>query len=327
MSRAESIPMDRFTRIFKLHQILASRRQPVSHALLREKLECSRATATRIIEEMRNFLGAPIEYDRSTNGYRYAHQAFDLPGLWFNASELYALLAVQKHLAEVQPGFLDGMLGPLKGRIEHILQSEQLGSGEIARRVRILRMAGRSTGGECFQTVAGALLQRRQIEILYHGRERDAETDRVISPQRLAHYRDNWYLDAWCHQAKALRSFALERIRIARPLDSPSIEIADEKLDAHFARSYGIFAGEPIATALLRFTPERARWVAEETWHPRQEGRLLEDGSYELKIPYSDARELMMDILKYGPDVEVIGPAELRQAVRERLKEALGRYR
>ena len=129
----------------KLHQILASRRQPVSHALLREKLECSRAMATRIIEEMRNFLGAPIEYDRPTNGYRYTHQAFDLPGLWFNASELYALLAVQKHLAEVQPGFLDGMLGPLKGRIERILQSEQLGSGEITRRVRILRMAGRST--------------------------------------------------------------------------------------------------------------------------------------------------------------------------------------
>lgn len=319
--------MDRFQRILLLHRLLASHRLPVSHRVIEEKLECSRATATRIIEEMRDFLGAPIEYDRPANGYRYAHDAFELPGLWFNASELYALLAVQKHLADVQPGFLDGMLGPLKGRIEQILQSEHLRSGELTRRVRVLRMAGRCAGGEYFQTVAGALLQRRQIEILYHGRERDAKTDRILSPQRLVHYRDNWYLDAWCHSVEALRSFALERIRIARPLDTPSVEIADEKLDVHFAQGYGIFAGNPVATAVLRFTPERARWVAEERWHPAQDGRFLGDGSFELRIPYSDTRELMMDILKYGPEVEVVGPPELREAVRERLRNALNGYR
>ncbi|MBI2313184.1 MAG: WYL domain-containing protein [Betaproteobacteria bacterium] len=296
--------MDRFQRILLLHRLLASHRLPVSHRTIEQELECSRATATRIIEEMRDYLGAPIAYDRPANGYRYTHDAFELPGLWFNASELYALITVQKLLTEAQPGFLDGMLGPLKTRIENILQSEHLGSGEVGRRVRILPMAGCSAGGEYFQTGAGALLQRKRIEILYHGRERDEETDRVVSPQRLVHYRDNWYLDAWCHSVERLRSFALERIRIARPLDDPAVEVADEELDAHFARGYGIFAGEPVATAVLRFTPERARWVAEETWHPAQNGRFLEDGRFELRIPYSDDPELIMDILKYGPGVD-----------------------
>jgi predicted DNA-binding transcriptional regulator YafY len=227
---------------------------------------------------------------------------------------------------DVQPGLLEPALAPLKSRIERILDHESLGGGELARRVRILSMAVRAVGGEFFQTVAGALLQRRRIEILYHGRARDVETDRVISPQRLVHYRDNWYLDAWCHEVEALRSFALERVRIARPLDEPALEIPETDLDAHFAAGYGIFAGNPVATAVLRFTPERARWVAEERWHPQQDGRFLEDGNYELRIPYSDPRELAMDILRHGPDVEVLEPGELRGEIAARLAAALRRY-
>ena len=43
-------------------------------------------------------------------------------------------------------------------------------------------------------------------------------------------------------------------------------------------------------------------------------------------MPYNNPSELIMDILKYGPDVEVLGPAELREAVAERLRTALSVY-
>jgi proteasome accessory factor C len=66
--------------------------------------------------------------------------------------------------------------------------------------------------------------------------------------------------------------------------------------------------------------------VAEEVWHPQQEGKRLEDGSYELKIPYRDSRELVMDILRHGADVMVIEPAELVEEIRSQLKGALDRY-
>ena len=45
-------------------------------------------------------------------------------------------------------------------------------------------------------------------------------------------------------------------------------------------------------------------WVANEQWHPEQRGETLEDGSFILEVPYSDDRELVMDIMKYGPDVD-----------------------
>jgi len=140
------------------------------------------------------------------------------------------------------------------------------------------------------------------------------------------HYRDNWYLDAWCHLRRALRSFSLDRIRAARLEETEAKDIPDAELDVHFAGSYGIFAGPPTHTAVLRFTAERARWVASEEWHPKQHGELLPDGRYQLSLPYADPRELIMDILKYGPDVEVVAPESLRTAVAERLAQACGVY-
>ena len=78
--------------------------------------------------------------------------------------------------------------------------------------------------------------------------------------------------------------------------------------------------------ATLNFTPERARWVAHERWHPKQESRVLKDGSYELKVPFSDDRELIMDVLKYGSDCEVVSPKPLREKVEAELARAGMRY-
>lgn len=321
--------LDRFDRIFALHQILASRRTPIEGKALREKLECSRATVTRLIEDMRDYLGAPIRYDRERNGFHYDPETdpdFELPGLWLNASELFALLATQKLLADVQPGLLDSQLDPLRERILEILRSQRLGHPDIDRRVRILQIAARPIELAHFQKLATALLQRRRLRILYHGRARDRTTERDVSPQRLVYYRSNWCLDAWCHKARGLRTFSVDRLHPVYIDDEPAKEIDDTLLDAHYARAYGIFGGEPTETALLRFAPAAAHWVADEQWHPRQQGKALEDGSYELHVPYRDPTELLMDVLKYGADVEVIAPAELRSQARDRLRAALQLY-
>lgn len=320
--------MDRFDRIFELNRILQGARRPVSRQRLQDELECSRATVKRLIEDMRLYLNAPIVYDREYNGYRYDQAEgtmYELPGLWFNASELHALLTVQQLLAGVQPGLLDQHLKPLQKRIAALLELQRTGSDGLADRVRILQMASRR-GGDHFLGVAGALAQRQRLRIRYFNRGADTHSERTVSPQRLAYYRDNWYLDAWCHLRDGLRTFALDAIEWARALDEPAIEVPEGELDHHLASSYGIFAGVPDQVAVLRFSPERARWVAKEQWHRDQQGRLLEDGSYELAVPYSNQLELVMDVLKYGPDVEVIAPPGLRAEVQQRLRAALARY-
>ncbi len=174
--------------------------------------------------------------------------------------------------------------------------------------------------------MVAAVLQRKRLRIVYHSRSRDQQTERIVSPQRLTHYRDNWYLDAWCHKREALRSFAVERISASTLFDAAAREIIDAELDQHFATSYGIFGGKVTHTAILRFTAERARWVANEQWHPQQQGKFLPDGRYQLKIPYANETELVMDILKHGAAVEVIAPEALRDVVLQNLRKAQEKY-
>ena len=78
--------------------------------------------------------------------------------------------------------------------------------------------------------------------------------------------------------------------------------------------------------AKLRFTPAAARWVAAQSWHSAQRSQVEADGSYVLELPYSDDRELVMEILKFGADVEVLAPEALRARVAEVLRKAVERY-
>lgn len=320
--------MDRLQRIYRLHRLLSVRKYPVSLAAICDDLECSRASVNRIFQEMRLYFDAPIQYDRARNGYFYARtdRPYELPGLWFSPAELFALLSAQHLLSNVQPGFLDRQLAPLRDQISRLLNQGSTPSDQLNRRIRILAIASRKTNPKWFDCVADAVLQRKRLAITYYSRGSDEVSDREVSPQRLTHYRDNWYLDAWCHQKKSLRIFAFECIRQATALKKPARNVSEAYLNRQLASGYGIFAGTPRHIAVLLFNAKRARWVAEEEWHPQQQSRWREDGRYELSVPYADPRELVMDILKCGADVEVVGPCELREGVKTLLEEAANQY-
>ncbi len=320
--------MDRFDRIYALHKIISNAHYPVSRKTIQEKLECSRATFTRIVEDLRDFLGAPIVYDRKYNGYCYDQQGehpYELPGLWFNASEIHALLVCQELLRNVEPGFLDESIRPLRKRVDDILTAEHISSNGFEKRIKILRMAHRTPLDGVFQIVAEAAVQQKRLLVKYHGRERNGKTEREVSPQRLVYYRDNWYLDGWCHLRNGLRSFSVDRILDVQATPREAKQAPEKKLDDYFTTSYGIFSGKPGAVAVLRFSETASPWVASERWHPDQQEEYV-DGRLELKIPFSDARELLHDILKYGEQVEVLSPESLRNIVIGRLEKALKQY-
>ncbi|MBT8039217.1 MAG: transcriptional regulator [Xanthomonadales bacterium] len=322
--------MSKVERLFHLHNILDQRRTPISRHDLMERLECSQATLYRLIAELRDFLGAPIEQDEENRGFYYDRsyeQPFDLPGIWISPGELQALLTARQVLGNVQPGLLEGELRSLQGRITSLLQKKGVEPEGGESRIHIQNVAGRAVPARMFQDVLGALVQRRRLKIRYHGRRRDEESERAISPQRLTQHRNSWYLDAWCHKAQGLRSFALERIREQTLMEKDAKEVTKAALTKHFDRSYGIFSGPAEHTAQLRFSPEMARWVAEETWHPDQQGAFDKEGSWNLKVPFSGARELIMDILRYGAEVEVLAPGFLREAVAEEARKTAQAYR
>jgi len=323
--------VDRTERFYKIHRLLTQRRF-VSRDDFLEELGVSRATFKRDLEYLRDRFNMPIVWDRDQGAYRLDENApqahlFQLPGLWFSAEEVHALLTMEHLLERLQPGLLGAQVRPLRERIRRILDSGDFSAEDLTRRIRILQMGVRPVEPESFQAISSALLSRRRLRIEHFRRAANETLTRDVSPQRLVFYRDNWYLDAWCHLRQGLRTFSVDAIGSAVALGKRAREIKDETLDEHLGAGFGIFSGRASHTAVLRFSPLRARWVSREVWHPEQDGQYELDGAYVLKVPYADSRELIMDILKYGPDVQVLAPAVLREQVRVQLDQVRKLYR
>ena len=317
--------MDRFERIYQLHHILSGRRTPIANKELQERLECSEVTVKRLITVMRDHFAAPIVYDRQLNGYYYDNEngahPYELPGLWFNAEELWGLLTCHTLLQKLSRGLFGDHIVQLQKRVEKLLALDQSSAGRKLESVKILTMAARQKGiNPLFNKIASALFDRQQLQLTYQARSNGETSARAVSPQTLVYYRDNWYLDAWCHTKNDLRTFAVENIKAASRLNQPAKIFTREQLEDYYAPAYGIFSGKAEHLAKLKFTPERARWISDEHWHSDQQGRWLEDGSYELTLPFSDHRELLMDILKHGHHVETIEPEFLREAAQQEIQ-------
>ncbi len=322
--------MDRTERFYKIDQLLQERRA-VPLVIFMEELGVSCATVKRDLEYLRDRLHAPIVWDRSVRSYRYdvplsGAPRYALPGLWFNAAEVHALLTMEHLLSNLQPGLLEPHIKPLRTRIRRLLDSGDHSAEEVVRRIRVLHMAARVVEPSHFRVIASGLLGHRRLQLEHYNRRNNKTTTREVSPQRLVYYRDNWYLDAWCHLREGLRSFAVDAIRTLELLSSKAKHVSVRTLDAELGSGYGIFAGRQTQRAVLRFSAERARWVAREEWHPQQTSHFDKQGRYVLSLPYSDDTELIMDVLRYGPDIEVLRPSGLRDKVRDRLRLALRVY-
>lgn len=294
---------------------------------LQEKFEVSRATLKRDIEVMRDRLEAPVHFERSENGYVYKENEgdgrYELPGLWFNASEVHALLLMTELLKQLQSSMLGEPLKPVEQRLKKLLEGQP---GDVGKRFLLLSTQTRHVPPKHFQLVSSATVERKRLELKYFAKAKAERKLREVSPQRLIHYRSNWYLHAWCHMRDGLRSFALDSIEQVKKLDRAAVEVDAAEVEAHIGKGFGIFSGEMKTRAVLEFNAEAARWVRNEIWHREQQVEELTGGGLRLTVPVTNPKELVMEAMRYGPNVVVKSPASLRAEVLKLHLEAAERY-
>jgi predicted DNA-binding transcriptional regulator YafY len=321
--------MDRTERFYKIEMLIRSR-GCVSFAEMRELLEVSPATLKRDLQYLRERMDAPIEYDATENGYRFGQQwrgqRHELPGVWFSEKELHALLTMHQMMAGLdENGLLSRHLQPMLDKLTGMLGGDAAEAQEMTRRIKLISTARRRVPSEHFETVGSAVVKRQRLRMRYRkrGAGGNSVSERVVSPQRLVHYRNTWYLDAWCHASDGLRRFALDAMEDAEVLEGQAARsLPLKELEGELDQGYGIFAGGDPQWATVVFSAQIAAWVSSEEWHPSQRSEWLPDGRWQLELPFVDATELLMDLLRHAGQVEVLAPPSLREAYAKRLTAA-----
>ena len=322
--------MDRSERFYRIEALIRSR-GCVCFADLLKELEVSPATLKRDLQYLRDRMNAPIVWDVYDRGYKLQASTgarmpvqHELPGVWFSEREIHALLTMHQLIGSLDDGgVLARHLQPLLDKLQSMLGANSREAALLMKRVRIVSTGRRPVPSKWFELFGDALLRRRRVRMRYQTRGRRAISEREVSPQRLVHYRGTWYLDAWCHRKEQLLRFALDAVDAAQALDLRARDIAIKTVETELDAGYGIFAGRRAQWAHLRFAPEVTPWVSREEWHPAQQARLLDDGGYDLRLPYTNETELVMDVLRHAGNVTVLGPPSLAGAVRAQLEVGL----
>jgi predicted DNA-binding transcriptional regulator YafY len=301
-------------RLFWFHDQVKSGRFP-NAGRLAEQFEISPKTAQRDITRLRDRLRAPMEYDSHRKGYYYTGDHFELPYLPASQQEILCLLLARKVLSQSAGGYISREIGGLLERLCSAGQLPEL-TPQNAESAFSATWIGYSPALELvFRQTAFALLKHRLILFTYKSPATDNLTHRTAEPHHLQHYMASWVLTAWCRNRRDWRKFYLARMSGLQTLDQDFEPRPESQWRPLLDSAFGLFQGGPAIPVTLRFCPFRARWIKQQQWHPDQCCIEQPDGCLDLTVPVTDFREIKMQILQFGADVEVISPAALRQEI------------
>lgn len=307
--------MVQMERIYLLHKLFSTHRYGLSIEQMAEELQCAVITVRRDVQFLRDTLGAPLvlELDPQPR-WRYVQKEgdppFQLPGIWLDADELFALLLALQLIGERASRGLGMLLGPLRLRLEKMLGAKV----ERLNRLCVLRVQARDSQQPVFRLVVQALLEAQMLEFTYRARGSGKEQRWRVSPQRVFHHKGNWFLDASdAKKRNKVFCFSIDRLRQFKLTDDASTDVPLGDLQELRGPGYGILSGPSVQEAVIVFSVELADWIGDEEWHRNERKRTLPDGRLELIVPYAKSRELLMDVMRYGSGAEVVGPPALRE--------------
>lgn len=303
--------------MLRIHQAIQAGKFPNASTLARE-LEVSTKSIHRDIEFMRDRLELPIEYDGSRFGYRYTEEVNAFPTVQITEGEIFALLVAEKALQQYRgTSFEKPLLSAIKKMEQSLPDTISLNLADIEQTISFRTRVEQNLNLEIFDTLAKATAHRRQIEMTYRKPGRTETELRVIDPYHLANINGEWYLFAYDHGRKDIRTFAPVRIQSVKKTGK-TFERPDKfDLEKRLSGSFGVHSGQGDYEVVLRFNARAADLIREKKWHESQELRELKGGGAELRMKLSSLQEIERWVLSWGGDAKVLKPKELVDAVQQ----------
>ena len=299
-----------------IHQSLQSGKFPNASTLARE-IEVATKTIHRDIEFMRDRLGLPIEYDSARTGYRYTGEVSAFPNIQISEGEIFALVVAEKALQQYRgTSFEKPLLSAIRKMEQSLPDTISLNLADIQQTISFRTRAEPILNLEIFDVLARAVAQRQQLELHYRKPVQSVEK-RIVDAYHLANINGEWYLFAYDHARKDLRTFVPARIQSVQPTGKIFERTQKFSLEKRLRDSFGVHSGEGEFEVVIRFNARAADYIREKKWHPSQTLRDLKGGGTELKMKLSSLAEVQRWVLSWGGDAKVLKPRELVEIVRQ----------
>ncbi|HEY2328399.1 MAG TPA: WYL domain-containing protein [Verrucomicrobiae bacterium] len=309
-------------RMLRIHQTLQSGRFPNAVTLARE-IEVATKTIHRDIEFMRDRLNLPIEFDRANKGFRYTGEVSAFPTMQITEGEIFALVVAEKALQQYRgTSFEKPLLSAIKKMEQALPDTISLNLADIEQTISFRTRAEPILDLKIFDVLAKAVSQRQQLELNYRKPGQKAEA-RLVDPYHLANINGEWFLFAFDHARKDIRTFAPARIESVKQTGKTFERSQKFSLEKRLRDSFGVHAGEGKFEVVIRFAPRAADFIREKKWHASQTLRDLKDGGAELKMNLSSLAEVERWVLSWSGEAAVIKPRELAESVKTAAKRIL----
>jgi predicted DNA-binding transcriptional regulator YafY len=321
--RAELHSRPPLERMLRIHQAVQAGRYPNATTLAAE-IEVVTKTIHRDVAFMRERMNLPIEFDAQRNGYHYTAEVSSFPSLQLTEGELFALCVAEKALEQYRgTSFEKPLLSALRKMEQSLPDTISINLGELGKAISFRTRAEPILNLEIFDALAQATAQHEQIELDYRKAGSAAPEKRRVDPYHLANINGEWFLFAFDHLRKDIRTFVPARIKSVRQTGQTFERPQGFSLEKRLRDSFGVHSGEGRYQVVLRFAPQVADYIREKRWHDSQELRELKNGGVELRLKLSSLPEIQRWILGWGGHVRVVQPKELLESVRRAAKSIL----
>ena len=317
-SAKPNLPQSRppLERMLRIHQALQAGGYPNAIKLARE-IEVSSKTIHRDLEFMRDRLNLPLEFDASRNGYFYEGEVSSFPTMQITEGEIFALVVAEKALQQYRgTSFEKPLLSAIRKMEQALPDTISLNLADVEQTISFRTRAEPILNLGIFDALAKAVAERRQLELQYRKPGQKAEA-RIVDPYHLANINGEWFLFAFDHARKDIRTFAPARIQSAKPTGKTFERSQKFSLEKRLRDSFGVHSGEGKFEVVIRFASRAADYIREKKWHESQSLHEFKNGAVELKMKLSSLGEVQRWVLSWGGDAKVLQPPELVESVRQ----------
>jgi predicted DNA-binding transcriptional regulator YafY len=309
--------------MLRIHQALKSWQYPNATSLARD-LEVSTKSIHRDLEFMRDRLGLPIDYDAHRSGYGYTEEVENFPTMQFTEGELFALIVAEKALQQYRgTPFEQPLLSALRKMEENLPETISLSLNDVDQTISFRTRAEPIQDLATFDALAKATAARQQLRLSYRKPGQQAPEQRVVDPYHLANINGEWFLFAYDHLRKDIRTFVPARIKAIEHTGLKFERKHGFSLEKRLKGSFGVQSGQGEFNIVIRFNKRVADYVREKKWHSSQRLREIKGGGVELSMSLSSLSEVERWILSWGADATVVRPAELAKSVRQAARRIL----